>query len=121
MGEIDSENLPPRCPRCAGLVKGDTVQFGEPIPADVLRRCFEEVTRCDCMIVAGTSASVFPAAAVPQEVLQSGGIVIEVNPLPSDLTPMATCVLEGPGGPVLSRLLHHVRRLAGPVGAEVSS
>jgi len=106
---VDPARLPPRCPRCGGLVKGDTVQFGEPIPPDVLRRCYEAVAACDLMIVAGTSATVFPAADFPLEVLRQGGAVIEVNPLPSDLTPLATITLEGPGGVVLPRLLHHVR------------
>jgi NAD-dependent deacetylase len=107
--EVDPEALPPHCPRCGGLVKGDTVQFGEPIPPDVLRRCYEAVSRCDVMIVAGTSATVFPAAEFPLEVLRRGGSVIEVNPLPSDLTPLATFVLEGPAGVMLPRLLDHVR------------
>jgi len=114
---IDPERLPPTCLDCGGLVKGDTVQFGEPIPQDVLRRCFEEVARCDVMIVAGTSATVFPAADFPAEVLRGGGCVIEVNPLPSELTPMASTSLQGPGGAVLSRLVEHVRGATRPAGA----
>ncbi len=104
---IDPERLPPHCPACGGLVKGDTVHFGEPIPPDVLRRCFEEVGRADCMLVAGTSATVFPAADFPLEVLRRGGSVIEVNPDDTELTPMATHRLRGPGAAVLERLLHH--------------
>jgi NAD-dependent deacetylase len=89
-------------------VKGDTVHFGEPIPPDVLRGCYEAVERADCMIVAGTSATVFPAAEFPFEVLRRGGSVIEVNPCESDLTPVATVSLRGPGGAVLSRLVAEV-------------
>lgn len=111
---VDPERLPPRCPDCAGLVKGDTVQFGEPIPQDVLRRCFEAVECCDVMLVAGTSATVFPAADFPLEVLRNGGAVIEVNPLPSELTPVASVTLEGPAGAVLSRLVERVRGAAAP-------
>jgi len=106
---IDPASLPPVCPGCGDVVKGDTVQFGEPIPPDVLRRCFDEVGRCDVMIVAGTSATVFPAADFPLEVLRSGGTVIEVNPLPSELSALATLVLQGPSGEVLPRLLAYVR------------
>ncbi len=62
---VDPENLPPQCPHCGGLIKGDTVQFGEPIPPDVLRGCFEQVAKADCMLVAGTSATVYPAAEFP--------------------------------------------------------
>jgi hypothetical protein len=63
--EIDVSELPPRCPHCDGLLKSDTVSFGEPIPPDVLERCYEASERADCVIVAGTSATVYPAAQFP--------------------------------------------------------
>ncbi len=107
---IDAEALPPRCPRCGAVVKGDTVQFGEPIPADVLRRCHEVVERADCMLVVGTSATVYPAAEFPIEVLRRGGSLIEVNPEPSELGDLATFSLRGPGGAVLTRLVELVSR-----------
>ncbi len=102
---IDPEDLPPHCPDCRGIVKGDTVHFGEPIPPDVLRGCYEAVERADCMLVAGTSATVFPAAEFPLELLRRGGSVIEINPYESELTPLATLSLRGPGGAVLTRLV----------------
>ncbi len=107
---VDPEDLPPRCPQCGGVVKGDTVHFGEPIPPDVLKRCFEEVARCDCMLVAGTSATVYPAADFPLEVARGGGTVIEVNPDPTELGRIAAASLRGPGGAVLERLLQQVLR-----------
>jgi NAD-dependent deacetylase len=108
---IDAEKLPPRCPDCDGVVKGDTVQFGEPIPPDVLRRCYDEVARADCMIVAGTSATVYPAAEFPAELRRRGGAIVEVNLDQTELTSSATHPLRGPGGGVLERLLHHVLAL----------
>jgi NAD-dependent deacetylase len=105
---IDLDALPPTCPECGGVVKGDTVSFGEPIPPDVLERCFAEVERADCMLLAGTSATVYPAAGFPVEVVRAGGGLIEMNPDPTDLTPIATAYLCGPGGALLSRLLHHL-------------
>jgi len=105
---IDEQDLPPRCPGCRGIVKGDTVHFGEPIPPDVLRGCYEAAERADCMIVAGTSATVFPAAEFPFEVLRRGGSLIEVNPYESELSGVATLSLRGPGGAVLTRLVAEV-------------
>ncbi len=90
------------------MVKGDTVQFGEPIPPDVLRRCYEQVDRADCMLVIGTTATVYPAAEFPLEVLRRGGAVVEVNPYESELTPLATVSLRGPAGAVLERMLRHL-------------
>src|SRR5271170_5766014 len=39
--EISVEQLPPSCPKCEGMLKSDTVSFGEPIPTDVLNACVE--------------------------------------------------------------------------------
>lgn len=111
--EIDPERLPPHCPGCGGVLKGDTVQFGEPIPEDVLADCIEQAARTDCMLVIGTSASVYPAAGFPLEVLARDGVVIEVNPHESDLTPHATLALRGPAGTVTERLRERVESLAG--------
>ncbi len=113
-GLVDPEKLPPHCPHCGGLVKGDVVHFGEPIPPDVLKRCFEEVERADCMIVVGTSATVYPAAEFPLEVLRRGGSVIEINPDSSELTGAATLSLRGAGGEVLPRLAAAVLSEASP-------
>ncbi|MDJ0789217.1 MAG: Sir2 family NAD-dependent protein deacetylase [Myxococcota bacterium] len=106
---VDPAHLPPTCPDCGAIVKGDTVQFGEPIPPDVLRQCYRAVESCDCMIVAGTSATVYPAAEFPLHVLRSGGTLIEINPYESELTPETSLSLRGPGGAVFGRLLHHLR------------
>jgi NAD-dependent deacetylase len=106
---IDFAELPPRCPHCQGMLKSDTVSFGEPIPADVLEQCFEEAERADCVIVAGTSATVYPAAQFPIGVRQRGGDLIEVNPYESEITPLCTYALRGPGGDVLPRLVQEIK------------
>jgi len=102
--KVDPADLPPRCPQCGGIIKWDTVQFGEPIPADVLRRCYTEIEQADCMLVVGTSATVYPAAEFPHEVLRRKGSVIEVNPEETELTPLATLSLRGPAGALLARI-----------------
>ncbi len=107
--EFDYESLPPICPECGGLVKGDTVMFGEPIPHSVLRACFEATDQCDCMIVCGTSATVYPAAAFPQAVAERGGFVIEANPNPTPLSEIADVVLRGPSGTTLPQLVDGLR------------
>lgn len=109
---VDPASLPPLCPECGGIVKGDTVHFGEPIPPAVLRGCYAAVEQSDCMLVVGTSATVYPAAEFPMDVLRRRGRVIEVNPVPSELTPHATLLLQGPAGALLSRLLQHARGVA---------
>ena len=107
--EFSYETLPPTCPDCGGLVKGDTVMFGEPIPPSAADACFRETESSDCILVCGTSATVYPAAGFPQLVKANGGAVIEVNPNPTPLSDIADAVLRGASGDILPKLA----RLAG--------
>jgi NAD-dependent deacetylase len=109
---VDPEKLPPLCPECGGIVKSDTVSFGEPIPPRVLAACFAAAERADCALVVGTSATVYPAAELPFDVLRRGGRAIEVNPYASEFTSYATISLQGPAGAVLTRLVEHSRERA---------
>ena len=107
---IDFAELPPRCSHCGGILKSDTVSFGEPIPPDVLEGCFEEAESADCMIVAGTSATVYPAAQFPVSVHQRGGDLVEVNPYESEITQLCRHTLHGAAGEILPLLVERLRR-----------
>ena len=102
--ETDLSRLPPMCNSCGGVLKSDTVSFGEPIPPDVLERCTQVAEGCDCMIVAGTSATVYPAASFPLQVHERGGVLIEVNTYKSEITPMCAISLRGTAGEVMPAL-----------------
>jgi len=109
--EISIEVLPPRCPQCDGILKSDTVSFGEPIPADVLSQCMANAARADLVLVAGTSATVYPAAGFALEVKQRRGALIEANLYGSEITPICDISLLGPTGEVLPRLAQAVSEL----------
>src|SRR5208337_702778 len=108
---ISLEKLPPACPRCGGLLKSDTVSFGEPIPIDVLNNCAEHSAKADLAIVAGTSATVYPAAGFAIEVKERGGVLIEVNLYESEISALCDFSLRGPTGEVLPRLTATVAEL----------
>jgi NAD-dependent deacetylase len=109
--EIDLESLPPACPACGGLLKGDTVAFGEPIPRDVLAQCAMEAERADLVLLAGTSATVYPAAGFALQVRQRGGTLIEANLERSEVTPLCAVTLAGPTATTLPRLAQRVAQL----------
>ncbi len=106
--DIDMSSIPPACARCGGMVKTDVVMFGEPIPRDALRESDEQAGRADCILVVGTSAVVYPAAAIPEMVLQNGGALIEVNMDPTPYTRHATVALHGRAGEILPLLVDAV-------------
>lgn len=106
------DEYPLHCPECGGLVKSDTVMFGEPIPPRVLESCLNETEMCDCMIVCGTSATVYPAARFPATVKEHGGSIIEANPSSTPISPVADVVLNGPTGVTLPRLVARIKALS---------
>lgn len=109
--EVSLEELPPRCPKCRGLIKTDTVMFGEPIPYDVLLTCQRESEKSDCMLTVGTSVFVYPAAGFPMEVKRSGGLLIEINLYETEMTPLCDISLRGKAGEVIPELVKAVKRL----------
>jgi NAD-dependent deacetylase len=111
--EIDTSALPPACPRCGGLLKSDTVSFGEPIPPDVLAGCQRASDRADCVIVAGTSATVYPAAGFALAVLERGGTLIEVNPYETEISALCRVSLREPSAEVLPRVVARLRARTG--------
>ncbi len=101
----------PRCPDCRGIVKGDTVMFGEPIPLDALESCHEQARLCDCMLLVGTSAVVYPAAEFPVIAYRQGASLIEVNPMETPLSDIAVACVRAPAGEAMPRLLERALAL----------
>ncbi|MDO8636610.1 MAG: NAD-dependent deacylase [Dehalococcoidia bacterium] len=128
--EIDrllrEDKLPPHCPRCGGIVKTDGVAFGEPIPGDVAQHSLEEASRCDLMLICGTSAVVYPFAYLPRvakhKATETGlanlektpGVkIIEVNAEPTPLTEegVSDYLIRGKTGEILPKIVDEVKRL----------
>lgn len=54
----------PKCPDCGGVVKPSVVLYGETLDPYVSTGACREISRCDLLIVAGTSLTVEPAASM---------------------------------------------------------
>ena len=129
---LQEDRLPPRCPKCQGAVKSDTVGFGEPIPSDVAHQSLEEAWKCDLMLICGTSAVVYPFANLPRVARQRmiemesetrTGIyaveripavtIIEVNADPTPLTEdgISDYLIRGKTGEILPKIVEEVKRL----------
>jgi len=74
--------LPPRCPACDGVLKPDTVLFGEPLPTGALQRARQHANDADVFLAIGSSLTVEPAASLP-DVAQRGGATLAVVNLES--------------------------------------
>ena len=111
---MQEDQLPPRCPKCQGIIKSDGVSFGEPIPSDVAQQSLEEAWKCDLMLICGTSAVVFPFANLPRIARQRGAVtIIEVNAEPTPLTEegVSDYLITGKTGEILPGIVEEVRKL----------
>lgn len=94
------EDLPPRCD-CGGMLRPGVVWFGEALPAGSLERATAAVHAADVLIVAGTSAQVYPAAGL----IPLAAAVIEINPEPTAFSDEVTFSLRGTSAGILPQLL----------------
>lgn len=113
LNEVSLEELPPYC-RCGGAIKYDVVHFKEPIPADTIKRSAEEASRCDLMLICGTSAVVYPFAALPRELRlrrRSAVKIIEINAQPTPLTHenVSNYLIQGKTGKLLPAIVKEVK------------
>jgi NAD-dependent deacetylase len=76
------------------------------LPEDIWEEAERAVRNCECLLVIGTSAVVYPAAGLIDLARAAGASIIEINPQPSAVR--VAVVLCGPSGQILPEL---VRRL----------
>ncbi len=98
------KEIPPHCPRCGSLLRPDVVWFGEPLPSRVWEQAVIEASNADLVLVVGTSGVVMPAAMIPLLVKQHGGVIIEVNIEPSNITVSADVFLRDKAGKILPKI-----------------
>jgi len=79
----------PSCARCGSLLRPHIVWFGESLFRDDLDCCSKALTRCDILLVIGTSGIVYPAAGFASVAKEAGAFVAEINP---DSTPQSSLV-----------------------------
>lgn len=85
--DLSGRDLPPRCPKCGGVLRPDVVLFGEELPDAAMARFIDTLEQgLDMVFTIGTSA-VFPYISEPIVWAAQAGIpTVEINPLRTRLT-----------------------------------
>ena len=103
--EVDLTILPPHCPNDHTILKPDFVFFGEGIPEKAFEMSFKEASRCEVMLLIGTTGEVVPASMVPYEAKKGGATIIEINPEISVYTKTITDIfIPGKAGEIMNQL-----------------
>jgi NAD-dependent deacetylase len=109
--ERPNEDLPelPHCDNCRALLRPDIVWFHEMLPEEPWEEASLATAQCDCFLVVGTSAVVYPAAGLIDAAHAVGATVIEINLEATAATRPGTLALHGKSGEILPRLLEQVQ------------
>ncbi len=109
--KVDISRIPPLCD-CGGIYRPECIFFGEAIPVDHLIRSQDIASKCDIMLVIGTSAVVQPASSMPMITKQAGKKVIEINPERTPLTDsVSDYLIMGKAGHVMNRIIEEIEGL----------
>ncbi|MCR5208419.1 MAG: NAD-dependent protein deacylase [Eubacterium sp.] len=98
---IKSSEGVPRC-ECGGLIKPDVVLYEEGLDNDTINGALFEISNADCLIVAGTSLNVYPAASFIRYYRGDRFVLINKDKTPADS--YADLVIHGKVGEVLSEI-----------------
>lgn len=77
---------PPMSPT-GNRMRPNVVWFGEFLPEEALLTATRAFAAAEVALIIGTSGLVYPAAGLALKTLERGGIVIEINPDETELTP----------------------------------
>jgi len=95
---LEGGNLDPHCDVCDGLIKPETVSFGQSMPADALETAFQLAESCDLLLMIGSSLEVQPAASVPLAACQAGAKLIFINRTETPYDELAELVVRDSAG-----------------------
>jgi len=98
----------PPCQHCGGILKSDTISFGQALDQRTLRRAFSSVLESDVLITIGTSLQVHPVAGLVDLALGAKAKVIIVNAEPTPYDEDVHAVLRQPIGDVLPEIARAV-------------
>ena len=94
-GEDDPDCLTCRAAGRHGILKSDTISFGQALRPEVIDAAAQAAATCDLLLAAGSSLSVFPAANLVPTARTSGARVVILNGEPTNMDRFADVVVHG--------------------------
>ena len=99
------EGIIPTCTSCSGILKPDVILFQEQLPRTVWQMVELEISKCDLMIVIGSSLEVNPVANLPYKVVAQGGKLLIVNEQETYMNSRADIIFNQDASKVLPAIL----------------
>ena len=97
--------FPPKCSICQGLLRPNTVFFGEPLLQKKLNEAMQLALKCDLFLVLGSSLVVSPAAQIPKIAKDGGAALVIINVDKTPLDDISDLVIHDKVSKVLSKII----------------
>jgi NAD-dependent deacetylase len=104
-GEAD-----PKCRECGGILKSDTISFGQQLVPEVIDRAMRVAAEADFFIAVGTTLQVYPVAGAFDIARASGARTVIVNAQPTAFDDVADAVFHESISEVLPAILGSAAR-----------
>ncbi len=88
-GELD-----PACDTCGGILKSDTISFGQALVPDVIDRAMQVAREADVLLAVGSTLQVYPVAGAVPLAKQAGARLVILNAQPTQFDDIADVVLN---------------------------
>ena len=99
----------PSCEKCSGLLKPNAIFFGEPLESETLQAADEMISKCDLLLVLGSSLVVYPVAFYPKKIISKGAKLAIINIQETDIDSAAEVVIHEKIGEVFPRIVDLVK------------
>ena len=96
----------PSCDDCGGILKPDTVSFGQAMPEEEMSKAMMCARQSDLCIVLGSSLVVYPAASVPIQAVRGGASLMIINRDPTPHDAQADLVIHDSVSDALEQMLN---------------
>ncbi len=104
------QKIVPKCAECDKVLKPTVVFFGEAIPFDAMTQSQALAEAADVVVVVGTSAVVYPCAAIPLVARQNGATIIVFDLEETALTLTDKDILvKGSAGTTLPAVIEQIQ------------
>lgn len=104
LARVQAGDLDPKCELCGGILKSDTILFGQSLDQDVMQKAMQASSECDVFLAIGTSLSVFPACNTLPRAKSCGAKIVIVNGQPTEMDMYADAIVNAPISEVLPQI-----------------
>ncbi len=101
---VEAGDPDPACELCGGILKSDTISFGQSLVPEVIDAAFAAASSCDAFVAIGSTLQVYPVARCVPIAKAAGAYVVIVNGDETAFDQEADALLTGDISTILAML-----------------